>query len=159
MILPRLRQVSHLVSELFYKDFFAPPSRKTLKARGSQPSAGTSKAAKKTTVRFHDEVKVKNIKAKGKNLPLSATFEDFTGGDDDDEYGEMGEGEDEYADEDEDEDLDAEDGSDDDASEEDEDMGSEDDSEGPNERLNTQETMGRIRDDLFADEEESETEG
>ncbi|GAW03689.1 Mpp10 protein [Lentinula edodes] len=48
---------------LYYNDFFKPPKQ------SKQP-------LKPTTVRFRDEVRVKKIKAQGKNLPLSGLYGD-----------------------------------------------------------------------------------
>ncbi|RDB28966.1 U3 small nucleolar ribonucleoprotein mpp10 [Hypsizygus marmoreus] len=53
--------------EAMYNDFFEPPPRvvdtRTSKGRPSKPPG---------QVRFHEEVRVKKIRAKGKNLPLSS---------------------------------------------------------------------------------------
>ncbi|KAI6036079.1 U3 small nucleolar ribonucleoprotein complex, subunit Mpp10 [Pisolithus microcarpus] len=100
-------------SDYFYRDFFdAPRSSK------SRRTTGTPKPSK---VRFHDEVKVKKIKARGKGLPVSAMMyeeddeddEEFVVEDDDSDDQEMfkessddDEEEDEEGDEDEDEEED-----------------------------------------------------
>ncbi|KAK0245809.1 Mpp10 protein [Armillaria nabsnona] len=129
-------------AEPFYKDFFAPPR------------SGTSKREKKETrkdgVRFHDEVRVKKIKAKGKNLPLSLMFNA-----DEDEDGEEEDDEDEddegliealQGDEDEDEEF-SDDG---DGDEDNEDMDMED---GASEHSGG-DAIDRLKDDLFAEEDE-----
>ncbi|KAJ3977012.1 U3 small nucleolar ribonucleoprotein complex, subunit Mpp10 [Lentinula raphanica] len=119
-------------SMLYYNDFFKPPRQ------SKQPS-------KSTTVRFRDEVRVKKIKAKGKNLPVSTMY-----GDDDDEDDDDDEGEDADAawagigNEDEDEDQD-------------EDMDEEDDSDGAENFADFQrDAISRVKDDLFADDDEEE---
>ncbi|KAK0456486.1 U3 small nucleolar ribonucleoprotein complex, subunit Mpp10 [Armillaria borealis] len=128
-------------AEPFYKDFFAPP-----RSGASKREKGE---ARKDGVRFHDEVRVKKIKAKGKNLPLSLMFnadededEDGEGEDDDDE----GLIEELQGDEDEDEDFsDVGDGD-----EDNEDMDMED---GASERSGG-DAIDRLKDDLFAEEDE-----
>ncbi|KAG6902877.1 hypothetical protein C0995_010046 [Termitomyces sp. Mi166 len=76
--------------EAMYDDFFAPP-RKTASTKHQLDSALRNSGK----VRFHEEVRVKNIRAKGKNLPL------YTMDDDDDD-------DDEEADSEEDEDTESE---------------------------------------------------
>ncbi|TFK89783.1 Mpp10 protein [Polyporus arcularius HHB13444] len=142
--------------ELFYRDFFEPPSRKVqnvkkLPKAAHQPSSSTGK------VRFHEEVKVRKIKAKGKNLPVSATFyevEEDDGEDDDDEYEEE-EGVDSKQDED--EEMDQDDGlldPDSEEANEDEEDVSMDDEEDEQSGLAT---MERLKDDLFADDNQENT--
>ncbi|KAI0757031.1 U3 small nucleolar ribonucleoprotein complex, subunit Mpp10 [Daedaleopsis nitida] len=134
--------------ELFYKDFFEPPSRvkpaqakKLSKATSDPPSSSTGK------VRFHEEVRVKKIKAKGKNLPVSTMFYEE---DDEDED------EDEDADgayEDEEEDVDDDDemlGLGADGDEDEGDVSMEDEAE------SGLTTMERFKDDLFADDDDEE---
>ncbi|GLB36182.1 hypothetical protein LshimejAT787_0304700 [Lyophyllum shimeji] len=60
--------------EAMYADFFEPPARPP----GKQPNHRVKNKSSKATgkVRFHDEVRVKKIKAKGKNLPLSTMDDD-----------------------------------------------------------------------------------
>ncbi|KAJ7706140.1 U3 small nucleolar ribonucleoprotein complex, subunit Mpp10 [Mycena rosella] len=72
--------------EAFYKDFFEPP-RHTAPVRTPKPISSQKKSG---TVRFHEEVRVKNIKAKGKNLPLNTLDEDDDDDDDDDEERDLG---------------------------------------------------------------------
>ncbi|KAF8912695.1 U3 small nucleolar ribonucleoprotein complex, subunit Mpp10 [Gymnopilus junonius] len=52
--------------ELFYRDFFDPPSRPATSNYSTKPK----QAKQKNQVHFHDEVRVKKIKATGKNRPL-----------------------------------------------------------------------------------------
>jgi U3 small nucleolar RNA-associated protein MPP10 len=76
--------------ELFYQNFFDPPpgspsSRiKTTRKKKHFPDSSGS-------VRFHDEVKVLKIKARGKNLPVT-TVEDEVSDDDDDNHEEEDDG-------------------------------------------------------------------
>ncbi|KAF7347802.1 U3 small nucleolar ribonucleoprotein MPP10 [Mycena venus] len=133
--------------ELFYKDFFEPPRH----SGPPRPKQTPSSPRKAGTVRFHEEVRVKNIKAKGKNLPLS-TMDDEDDDDDDDEeeeeeegdfgdFGKTGFGEmDDESDEDE---------------EEDGDEGSEPESDGDSGgSFDGAETIERLKSDLFAEEDD-----
>ena len=135
-----------------YGDFFDPPP-----GMSSKKSPVRAKAGK---VRFHEEVKVKKIKAKGKGLPVNTTV--YWGEDmDDEEFEGFGDGDgipnghldldNDYEDsEDEDED---EDGEDDDTDEyEDEDDG--DSGEGDQEvGQKGRQAVERLKDDLFAEED------
>ena len=137
-----------------YGDFFDPPP-----GMSSKKSPVRAKAGK---VRFHEEVKVKKIKAKGKGLPVNTTV--YWGEDmDDEEFEGFGDGDgipnghldldNDYEDsEDEDEDED-EDGEDDDTDEyEDEDDG--DSGEGDQEvGQKGRQAVERLKDDLFAEED------
>jgi U3 small nucleolar RNA-associated protein MPP10 len=110
---------------VFYADFFEPPpKKKKTKVVNAVSPVKTGK------VRFHEEVRVKEIKAKGKKLPLSKniTLSQVFGGDQD------------------------EDG---DSVVEDEDDGAADEGTFGNE-ADGLETIERLKDDLFADEEEPE---
>ncbi|KAJ7070996.1 U3 small nucleolar ribonucleoprotein complex, subunit Mpp10 [Mycena amicta] len=119
---------------LFYADFFEPP-RETKKPPPSPKKAGS--------VRFSDQVRVKNIKAQGKNLPLNSLA--FDEDDDDDEGDVFGEAD--LRDEDESEDGDEEEGGDGgEDSDSDEDTGSEEES------LDDVEPLQRLKTDLFAEE-------
>ncbi|KAI0778152.1 Mpp10 protein-domain-containing protein [Trametes elegans] len=148
--------------ELFYRDFFEPPSRvKVLKPKkASKPVEEPSSS--KGKVRFHEEVRVKKIKAKGKNLPLSTMFYEEEEDDDDDEYeGEEEDGSDVDDEEgfDLDEDMGEEDadllgGSDEESDESEEGGENEDVSMGEDEEGADYETMERLKDDLFADEDD-----
>ncbi|KAJ3814509.1 U3 small nucleolar ribonucleoprotein complex, subunit Mpp10 [Lentinula aff. lateritia] len=114
---------------LYYNDFFKPPKQ------SKQPS-------KPTTVRFRDEVRVKKIKAQGKNLPLSGLY-----GDDEEEEEEEEEEENiawagDGSSEDEDADVGVED--------EDDGNGSEDFAD------HQRDAISRVKDDLFADDEHEE---
>ncbi|KAF7964949.1 hypothetical protein HWV62_1448 [Athelia sp. TMB] len=140
--------------ELFYRDFFdAPPrepgSKPKGKGKAKAPPVETPLPKKTTKVRFHDEVRVRNIKAKGKNMPLSSMYDD----DDDEEYGAGGDGENAWHEE-------LEDGEDDEASDSEDEDGSEaednEDEEGSED--GGRDTIARLKDDLFADEEEPEEE-
>jgi len=57
-----------------YRDFFEPPPRIAGGRHGTKPKNSSSKATGQ--VRFHEEVRVKKIRAKGKNLPLSTMDDD-----------------------------------------------------------------------------------
>lgn len=124
------------VSELFYKDFFEPLVKVSSKSRKGVKLVSTSK------VRFHEQVRVKNIKAKGKSLPLSTMYAEGDDGEneDDDSFDDGG-----GMDVDEDEDA----------------VEVEDDSEGDEgEGFGSRLTMDRFKDDLFAnDEEENSNDG
>ncbi|TBU38040.1 Mpp10 protein [Dichomitus squalens] len=139
---------ARVAAELFYKDFFEPPARtRAPKAkREAKPAVDLPSTSK---VRFHEEVRVKKIKAKGKNLPVNTMYyeeeedEDEDGDYEDEEEVELDEdeamagiGEDEYDEEDTAEDASMED-------------------EGEQGFA----TMERLKDDLFADEEEHSQEG
>ena len=136
-------------AEAFYRNFFDPPARPSAKpkAKGmsSTPSARTSK------VRFHEEVRVKTIKARGKNMSMStAGFWDVSDGDGDFEEEDgssfVGQGG-------EDDSLDVENGDDDDDDDD-------DDQEGQvGQESSGREIIERLKDDLFAEEEEEEVQG
>ncbi|CDO71533.1 hypothetical protein BN946_scf184911.g3 [Trametes cinnabarina] len=145
--------------ELHYEDFFDPPSRaKVPKARKETKSADEPKPSK-GKVRFHEEVRVKKIKAKGKNLPVSTMFYEEEE-DDGEEFDEEEEGlQEDHMDESEDGlGLDGEgdemlspsseeEAEDDESGDEDESMNGDEENEG-------YETIERLKDDLFADDEE-----
>ncbi|THH02823.1 hypothetical protein EW026_g20 [Hermanssonia centrifuga] len=137
--------------ELFYKDFFAPPSHRDAK-KLPQP---TSSSPKKPGVRFHEEVRIRNIKAKGKSLPMSALYDLGEDEDDDDSFGEkMLEDEEESEEGESADDDDQELGNmEDDESEDEMDEDLEMDEDG----FETRETIDRFKDDLFAEEGELET--
>ena len=84
--------------ETFYNDFFDPPELSSTLKRDTAPSS------RKTKVRFHEEVKVREIKARGKGIPVSTLTLIGSGDDDDDD-----DDDEEDEDEDEDEDMDASD--------------------------------------------------
>lgn len=56
-------------SELFYRDFFDVP-------RSTKPPKKTSVPPKSSKVRFHEQVKVKKIKAVGRGKPVSSMDDD-----------------------------------------------------------------------------------
>ena len=96
-------------------------------------------------MRFHDEVRVKSIKAKGKNLPVGTAFE-IVEEDEEEEFGEKISSSEDDSEEDSDTGPPS--------SEDDQSMGSEDGSEeGSDEGINTQDTIERLKDDLFADDD------
>ncbi|KAJ6519855.1 Mpp10 protein-domain-containing protein [Mycena sanguinolenta] len=121
--------------EMFYKDFFEPP-RHMGPPRPKKIAPSPQKAG---TVRFHEEVRVKKIKAQGKNLPLSTLDQDD---DDDDEEGDGDFGEMRF------DEMDDGSGEDDEEGSEPE---SDDDLEGS---ANGAETIERLKGDLFAEEED-----
>ena len=70
---------SYSLTELFYKDFFDPPTRAPHqsareKSKGKAKAKGPVAPAPRGKVRFHEEVKVRMIKPKGKNLPTSTLY-------------------------------------------------------------------------------------
>lgn len=146
-----------MFAEPFYKDFFDPPSRalNSSKSKGKgrtktplMPNNMNSSHPKANKVRFHEEVRVRNIKPKGKNLPLSTMYDGEEDEDGEDGFGkEMSFG-----------DFD-DDGlggakmafpsvNGDDMDEDEEISGSESDV--------GQDTIGRLKDDLFAEEDETQ---
>ncbi|KAH7931008.1 Mpp10 protein [Leucogyrophana mollusca] len=121
--------------EPFYKDFFDAPSR----SEKPKPLAKSSK------VRFHDEVKVKNIRAIGKGLPVSAMYDEGS------EEDELDDGE--LRGDDQEDDSEGEDDEPGFAFEHDNSQSAEDDDESEEGRA----TIERLKDDLFAEEEEPQT--
>ncbi|KAI0961523.1 hypothetical protein AcV7_000603 [Taiwanofungus camphoratus] len=141
--------------EPYYKDFFDPPPRPSVPKSKKilRPSAGGPTPGGK--VRFHEEVRVKKIAAKGKNHPLSMMFEEADDGDDehgrgeimsDDESGD-GEGSEDSEDDEEESEHDGF---------RDSDEGLDAEGFGENEE-DSRETIERLKDDLFADEEVVQT--
>ena len=150
-----MAQPDCIPTELFYKDFFETPAR-TKPPKEKMAAKPTNDGLPSGKVRFHEEVRVKKIKAKGKNLPINTMFYE-EGGDEDDD--------DDYENEggvrlDDDEDEDMEDmgmaglGSEEDdrQSERDGDVSTEDKDEDVREAGLA--TMERLQDDLFAEDEE-----
>ncbi|KAI6103540.1 U3 small nucleolar ribonucleoprotein complex, subunit Mpp10 [Pisolithus sp. B1] len=141
-----------LEENYFYRDFFDAPR--------SSKSRQTTSTSKPSKVRFHDQVKVKKIKARGRGLPVSAMMyeeddeddEEFVAEDDDgsdqETYKELSD-DDEEEDEDEDEDEEEGEGDDDD---DDDDEAGEDAVTEDGTRL----AIERMRDDLFAEDEEQQ---
>lgn len=120
---------------MFYADFFEAPKRAAPSPKKSKASeAGFSKG-----VRFHDEVRVKKIKAAGKGRSLN---------DDDDGYGEIITEED-TSDSEEDEEFADEEGDSDE-----EETGSLDFVDSEDEGEMRRETIQRLKDDLLADDDE-----
>jgi U3 small nucleolar RNA-associated protein MPP10 len=138
-------------SEPFYRDFFDPPPRMPTPKPGGKSKAKAPHSLPPTNmgkVRFHEEVQVRNIKAKGKNRPLSTMYDDDDDEDEDDdeEYGEQMTFDDFEA---------AMDGGGSEDDEEDEDGSSRDEDE--NEEGDGRDTIARLKDDLFADDEVPQT--
>ncbi|KAH9898432.1 U3 small nucleolar ribonucleoprotein complex, subunit Mpp10 [Cubamyces lactineus] len=158
-------EVDNAGGELFYKDFFDPPSGvKQPKVKKATKSADQP-APSKGKVRFHDEVRVKKIKAKGKNLPVSTMFYEEEE-DEEDDSGEEGEegsegGSDESAGDVEEEFDHGEDMEDvsmlDDGSVGDVE-GSDVSMEDDDEEHTGYETIERLKDDLFADDDDEKPE-
>ncbi|KAJ7619063.1 U3 small nucleolar ribonucleoprotein complex, subunit Mpp10 [Mycena polygramma] len=124
--------------EAFYKDFFEAP-RHTAPPRPKKSALSPQKAG---TVRFHEEVRVKNIKAKGKNLPLNTPEDDDDEEEEEDGYGEFeGEGFGGMND-------------DDDEDEDEEEEGDDSESDSLESNFNGAETIERLKGDLFAEEED-----
>ncbi|KAG1881694.1 U3 small nucleolar ribonucleoprotein complex, subunit Mpp10 [Suillus tomentosus] len=124
-------------AEPLYKDFFDAP-------RGSGSKAITNTSSSKSKVRFSEQVRVKSIKAKGKGLPVASLMEDDDSDDesglnmyleDPDEVMMDAEAEESFVDEDEDGD------------------GDEDEDEDDEGRA----TIERLKDDLFAEEDEPDS--
>lgn len=133
-------------AEAFYKDFFGPlPKAASTKVKGKPTIAPSPKKAGR--VRFHEEVRVKNIKAKGKNMPVATMYSEDDEDDDEEGVDGMAFGDGDFGDGDEDgfrENMDVDAGED-----------SEEDGEGEDESEGEagQETIERLKDDLFAAEE------
>ncbi|KAH9944411.1 Mpp10 protein [Epithele typhae] len=141
--------------ELLYKDFFDPPT--AVKApKPKKPSKPASGAASTGKVRFNDQVRVKKIKAKGKNLPVSAMFyeeEEEDEGEDSSYVDTIGDDDDNDDDkEDEDEDMSAEEDEDSD----DDELEEEDETSIEDEDYDDLATIRRTKDDLLADDDEEE---
>lgn len=152
-------------ADIYYRDFFA--VQKNVDPQ-SPPKLG-GRSGNEGRVRFHDEVRVKKIKAKGKNLPLSFLY--GNGMDDMEDDEDIQEDEDTQDDEGDGEDMESEkDG----WGVEDELMGSEDDdgmlrgdsdedggeeSESMSQSLaseeDNREIIERLKDDLFADDDDT----
>lgn len=156
-------------AEIFYKDFFEPPARvpakKSKKAKTPGQVADSPKH-RKSKVRFHEEVRVKRIRAQGKNLPLSTMLtEDEEDEDDDEDY------DDEMAEADASASSDASSENDGEDSDEGEDSEGEFQGSGSSEdeddmddvevdgELEPQDTIERLKDDLFADDDEEPDQG
>uniref|UniRef100_A0A0W0EXV0 U3 small nucleolar ribonucleoprotein protein MPP10 n=1 Tax=Moniliophthora roreri TaxID=221103 RepID=A0A0W0EXV0_MONRR len=137
-------------SNLYYKDFFkAPPkSKKSYRKSSESPKKAGS-------VRFHEEVRVKKIRPKGKNRPTAEMYIDDNDDEDEDvdvdEFGELngfgsqGGGSDEEGMDDDDAEVwGGINGNDDDS---DDDKGDDDGGDNP------RDTIERLKDDLFAEDE------
>ncbi len=155
-----LAQPSCIPTELFYKDFFEPPTR-TKVPKAKKPTKPVVDGPSTSKVRFHEEVRVKKIKAKGKNHPMNTMS--YVGEEDEDE-------DEDYEDE---EEVGIDDGDEDEGmggeyeemaglksdedDEEDEDVSMGEEYEDASEAGFA--TMERMKDDLFAEDEEEEEEG
>ncbi|KAI8995597.1 U3 small nucleolar ribonucleoprotein complex, subunit Mpp10 [Trametes punicea] len=147
--------------ELFYNDFFDPPNRAKVPQANKVDQSPSKSSPSKGKVRFHDEVRVKKIKAKGKNLPVSTVFYEEEEEEDLDDEEDLGEG-----------DMDADEERFDDNEEMEDDQmlsrSSEDEDEGEqsggdeymdeerDEETAEYATIERLKDDLFADDEDQQ---
>ncbi|KAL5518905.1 MPP10 [Sanghuangporus vaninii] len=131
--------------EAYYKDFFDPLPR-SAQPRKRKASLLPVEPAKRSKVRFNEQVKVKTIKAKGKGLSLSSV-NNWLG----DALDRAKDDEDDHPDEYED----VEDESVGDFEEEDIDVGSRSESETDRSDVG-REAVSRLKDDLFADEGDAE---
>lgn len=112
---------------------------------------------KKSKVRFHDEVRVKKIKRRGHGIPVRLMQKEPRWEEDENEEGEGGEEDkdlEEY--EDDDEELEYGNTDDEDDGEEEEEYGEEGTS---NEDEGDRETIERLKDDLFAEDQETPAKG
>ena len=136
--------------EPFYKDFFDPPPR----VPSSKPKPSQLQERPTGKVRFHEEVRVKKIKAKGKGLPVSMMYEE-------DEDDEDGDGDDQYGEDIEEDREDDEDSALDNEEDESEIVGSDGDMQGldgdddDDDGFNM-DSVERLKDDLFAEDEQAE---
>ncbi|KAG8931489.1 hypothetical protein FRC02_002668 [Tulasnella sp. 418] len=138
------------VNDPYYKDFFAPPPRIPLPKKKTTPNSPDKGLSKKRSVRFNENVRVKNIKAVGKGRPFNDLDQDDEEEEEEDDleeedqlngFGEVdGEGEEEF---------DAEEDIDEDGSESDEEE---------SEIKDGGDVIGRFKDDLFADDDDEEAE-
>ena len=153
--------------EPMYADFFDP-----LPGMSSKKAPVRAKVGK---VRFHEEVKVKKIKAKGKGLPVNipAYWAEMENGEDVEGFGD-GDGlvnghsdldpdyEDSEDDDDDDDDDDDNDGTDedDDEDEDEDEEGTEEDTEEDDQEdgQKGRQAVERLKDDLFAEDSEEESE-
>lgn len=123
--------------------------------KAKKPTRSADEPSSMGKVRFHEEVKVRKIKAKGKNLPVSTMYyeeeEEDDDYDDDDEYeDEEGVSSEEDEDEDEGEEMYDEEFRDSHSGEEDVSMGDDEEED------SGLATMERLRDDLFADDDDGD---
>ncbi|EIN13712.1 Mpp10 protein [Punctularia strigosozonata HHB-11173 SS5] len=144
-------EIEEEVEEPYYRDFFEPPPREPKK---SKPNVGSPPKASR--VRFHDEVRVKSIKARGKGLSVSAMNMTGDDEDDDEDYAEDGDklmeddmGGDGSGDE--------SDGSNEDEAEAEGDSDTEVATNDEDEDVRGRDAIERLKDDLFAEEDEDET--
>lgn len=139
---------SNTNAEALYRDFFEPPSSVS-KSKLKQKTKKALPIKTSGRVRFHDEVRVKKIRANGKNLPLPAM------GDDEDDIEDDSEGDDGFG-----EDGDMEDSTNislDDSVGHDFDgefNSDEDDMDEDDENEQGRRVMERLKGDLFAEDED-----
>ncbi|KAI0078906.1 Mpp10 protein [Panus rudis PR-1116 ss-1] len=142
-------------SDIYYKDFFEPPS-KSYKANDKGKGKATGQ------VRFHEEVRVKKIKAKGKNLPVSLMYQPPSDEDDEDDVEDVN-GDFQGYDEDIGSDQQSSDGEESGSQDESDDEGSHAEEESGEsigsgdeevDAFQSRETIDRLKDDLFAEEDE-----
>ncbi|TFK57270.1 Mpp10 protein [Heliocybe sulcata] len=127
--------------EAFYKDFFEPPPKNKTATNRPIPS-------KTTKVRFHDEVRVKKIKAKGKGLPTSF----INGGSDNMSLSDLA---DQYGEDISDDAEEGMEGSEEESCLEDDDGTSDGNGEDDDDQeFDDVDTMERFKDDLFAEDDE-----
>jgi U3 small nucleolar RNA-associated protein MPP10 len=148
-----ITDVDIFTTESYYKDFFEPPPRNAVFKSKTKPS-DVPLPKKSGQVRFHEEVRVKTIKAKGKGMPVG-TMDLLNDDDDEDDEDEDAFGEmmtfDDQEDYGEDDDDDEEDGE-----------GEDDFTAGGNESESEAgglETIQRLKDDLFAEDESPDEPG
>ena len=139
------------LTEPYYKDFFAAPSRTKSTAAKGKTRTQSHLPGKESTVRFHDEVRFKNIASRGKGLPVSIMKNGMLLAQEHDDHDELGKELEAYEEEEEEEEEE-------DGEEEDMDSGAESD-EGDAEEGASDEAEGgreiieRLKDDLFAEDE------
>ncbi|KAI0639368.1 U3 small nucleolar ribonucleoprotein complex, subunit Mpp10 [Trametes polyzona] len=145
--------------DLHYKDFFEPPSRAKFPKAAKATKPAAKPASPKGKVRFHEEVRVKKIKAKGKNLPVSAMFyeeEEEEEGSEEDGEGAFDENEDDEGMEEDEEGVTLRSDSDEEDEEGEEEEDDEDEPMEEDDGDAEYQTMERLKDDLFADEDDQQ---
>ncbi|KAH8120364.1 U3 small nucleolar ribonucleoprotein complex, subunit Mpp10 [Phellopilus nigrolimitatus] len=128
-------------TEAYYRDFFEPPPKQA--SKGKRKAEASPSKSRSSKVRFNDEVKVKTIKSKGKGRSLSDDTI-WSSGDEEKEIDHSFTFGDKEYDVDEDED------------EDEGELGSEDESDDLHEG---REAIERLKDDLFADDDEASKSG
>src|SRR5882724_11884914 len=96
-----MRRMTRINSEPYYRDFFAAPSHKAFSAVKAPTTAPSpEKPDKESKVRFHDEVRVKKIKSRGKGNSEASMKNMMVWEEEDDEDDEDDEEEDDEEDDD-----------------------------------------------------------